>query len=76
MRFQVTTSFNNIEVLIADYTVNKKKVNFKTLNVQYIGSVVAKVVRHCYEAPMIIATLKSDYGFKIGQTSYVIKLVK
>lgn len=69
MRFQVIATFNELEVLIADYTVSKKKLNFKQLNVKYAGNNVAKIVKQCYKAPAMLAK-GCQYTFNLDGVEY------
>lgn len=71
MRFQVIASFAELEVLIADYTVSKKKLKFNKLNVKYAGSQVAQITKQCYKAPAMLAK-GCQYVFTIDGVNYEI----
>lgn len=75
MKFQVTTSFNNITVLAASFTVSKKKLTVTFMNETFTKLNTTRFLKRFYKAAPI-AAMGCDYTFTLNGTTYVVRLVK
>ena len=75
MKFQVTTSFNNVTALVATFTVSKKKLHVTFMNEMFTRTNTTRFMKRFYQATPI-AAMGCDYTFTLNGTTYVVRLVK